>query len=209
MEVSTCPRVDCNVKHFQIPGTHGPPISWVTRRVTIDLDRDVVIQDVDGQHTKTQFPEPLPSGVTNIRTLFTYFRLLPSDTPKTKITTSPPNECAGKAGGEQQSELMVTDAVPSANRPGGEHSSPIERREEHSSLCRRRIVEYCCGPNSLIGQLAPKDCSITRITEAENALTAKGLDLTIKAVTPTDGVKGILLFASIPCPGLVLGTLST
>jgi len=63
----------------------------------------------------------------------------------------------------------------------------------------RRVVEYCCGPNSRIGNLADKACQVIRLTVADDLTTAAGLDKALTAVS--DPSIPTLLFGALPCTG--------
>ncbi len=63
----------------------------------------------------------------------------------------------------------------------------------------RAIIEFCCGPNSVIGQRtsASKGCRVYRITEGIDANSEEGFFLAAKGCT----FNKALLFSSIPCTG--------
>ena len=63
----------------------------------------------------------------------------------------------------------------------------------------RRIVEFCCGPNSRIGQRAPPDCEVVRLTADDDLTTQEGLDKALAAVSESD--VPVLLFGALPCTG--------
>ena len=62
----------------------------------------------------------------------------------------------------------------------------------------RRIVEFCCGDESRIGQRAPPYCEVIRLTIADDLTTQAGLD---KALAAVSGEIPTLLFGAIPCTG--------
>ena len=64
---------------------------------------------------------------------------------------------------------------------------------------KRHIVEFCCGPNSKIGdkRYQRDGCQVTRITEDDDVTTNKGLYKAIQAVRQ----ENCLLWVSIPCTG--------
>ena len=64
---------------------------------------------------------------------------------------------------------------------------------------KRRIVEFCCGPNSRIGKLAPADCEVIRLTAEDDLTTQAGLHKALTAVSNL-GVP-TLLFGALPCTG--------
>ena len=66
---------------------------------------------------------------------------------------------------------------------------------------KRRIVEFCCGRNSRIGQLNEnaEGCEVVRLTIDDDVTTPEGLKKAIKAVSVTG--MPVLLWASIPCTG--------
>ena len=63
----------------------------------------------------------------------------------------------------------------------------------------RTLVEFCCGPNSVLGtpSKASTGCSVIRLTEDDDVTTKSGLDKAKKAVKQ----KPVLLWASMPCTG--------
>ena len=63
----------------------------------------------------------------------------------------------------------------------------------------RRIVEFCCHPNSVIGSRAPEECEVVRLTADDDLTTPGGLQKALDAVS----VPGMptLLFGSLPCTG--------
>jgi hypothetical protein len=68
----------------------------------------------------------------------------------------------------------------------------------------RTIIEFCCGPDSKLGQerAASKGCNVIRVTETEDATTeecCKRLIGQIRNLRLRDGDHPIFLFASIPC----------
>ena len=71
----------------------------------------------------------------------------------------------------------------------------VERRENSP----RTIVEFCCGPDSLIGRATPysKGCRIIRLTQEEDVTSEKGLAIALDAVDNPD----VLLWGSLPCTG--------
>jgi len=63
----------------------------------------------------------------------------------------------------------------------------------------RRIVEFCCGDDSLIGRPNPssKGCEVVRLTERDDVTTERGLQKALEAVSHPN----VLLWASMPCTG--------
>ena len=64
---------------------------------------------------------------------------------------------------------------------------------------RRRIVEFCCGHESLIGQRAPADTDVVRLTIDDDLTTDAGLAKALAAVSDPD--VPTLLFGALPCTG--------
>ena len=64
---------------------------------------------------------------------------------------------------------------------------------------KRRILEWCCGPNSHIGShpCTKKGCLVTRVTEKEDGTTEHGTNIALKQVSEPR----CLLFSSMPCTG--------
>jgi hypothetical protein len=64
---------------------------------------------------------------------------------------------------------------------------------------KRIVVEVCCGPNSLLGEIARKeckDCSVYCITEHDDFRSENTLNRCISLCKP-----GTLVFLSLPCTG--------
>ena len=74
-------------------------------------------------------------------------------------------------------------------------------------LCDRTLVEFCCGPDSVLGQPTAHNsgCNIIRLTLEDDVTTPKGHAKAMKAV---EG-KNCLLWASMPCTGGARGNIST
>ena len=66
----------------------------------------------------------------------------------------------------------------------------------------RVLIEYCCGPDSVLGQVtrASRGCKVVRLTEKDNMATRSGLATAMKAVHAAPKGRA-LLWASIPCTG--------
>ena len=62
---------------------------------------------------------------------------------------------------------------------------------------QRKIVEFCANEDSVIGTQADKDCSVVRLTKADDVTTPEGKSKSIRAVQEPR----TLLWASIPCTG--------
>ena len=63
----------------------------------------------------------------------------------------------------------------------------------------RRLVEFCCEENSVLGQPdIAEDCEVIRLTIENDLRTKEGLEMALKAV---DTDLPCLLWASIPCDG--------
>ena len=60
-------------------------------------------------------------------------------------------------------------------------------------------MEFCCGEESLIGQMAPDDCEVVRLTIKDDLTTQSGLAKALRAVTDTD--LPVLLWVALPCTG--------
>ena len=65
----------------------------------------------------------------------------------------------------------------------------------------RRLVEFCCGNNSKLGQPtnSSRGCEVVRLTETDDVTTTAGLQTALRSVSDPTG--GLLLWASIPCTG--------
>jgi hypothetical protein len=70
-----------------------------------------------------------------------------------------------------------------------------DRREYYP----RTIIEFCCGPDSLIGRTTPHSlgCHVVRLTQEEDVTSNRGLVTAMEAV---DG-PNVLLWGSLPCTG--------
>ena len=63
----------------------------------------------------------------------------------------------------------------------------------------RRIVEYCCHPDSVLGSRAPAECEVIRLTADDDLTTPGGHQKALDAVS-VPGIP-VLLYGSIPCTG--------
>ena len=65
---------------------------------------------------------------------------------------------------------------------------------------KQRIVEFCCGADSLMGNVTPEThgCETIRLTIEDDLRTQEGLETALRAV---DAPNGVLLWAAIPCTG--------
>ena len=84
----------------------------------------------------------------------------------------------------------------------------------HAPLTRRPLnydrvmVEFCCSPESKLGQAreASKSCHVVRVTEADDATKSKTIQVLVNKNHTLcdeggDTSKPLLLFASLPCTG--------
>ena len=78
-------------------------------------------------------------------------------------------------------------------------SSPAASVLPSATCYARRIVEFCCGADSRIGQRAPADCEVIRLTIEDDLTTQAGLEKALAAVS--DPSVPTLLFGAIPCTG--------
>ena len=67
---------------------------------------------------------------------------------------------------------------------------------------RRIIVEICCAENSVLGERAPQECTVIRITEAHDILNDDTM-MAVRQVVYRAGSQGspVLLWVSFPCTG--------
>ena len=113
---------------------------------------------------------------------------------------------------ESQEAMGASPAAPLQLNPrgGSEHvpcapnsrcggSRPTATDCSNSPCYPRRIVEFCCGPNSRIGNRAPPGCEVIRLPAEDDLTTQAGLDKALAAVS----VPGLpcLLFGALPCTG--------
>ena len=67
-------KTDLNAKTFQMTGRHGPEWAKVMSRTTVDLEKGEIVEDIAitrNMHKKF-LTRPLPTGVSNIMTIFRY-----------------------------------------------------------------------------------------------------------------------------------------
>ena len=93
-------------------------------------------------------------------------------------------------GGTTAGNMPCTPATADST----ENGQPVRQR-----VIKRRIVEFCCGPNSLIGQMAPPDCEVIRLTIDDDMTSTAGLATALYAVSDPD--IPTLLFGALPCTG--------
>ena len=61
----------------------------------------------------------------------------------------------------------------------------------------RTIIEYCCGPHSLLGEYSRPGCTVVRLTEEDDLTTKRGLAVAYAAAKSPNP----LLWCAIPCTG--------
>ncbi len=68
--------------------------------------------------------------------------------------------------------------------------------------CHRLFVEFCCGPNSLLGQATPASvgCEVVRCTVDHDMTTQRGYRHALEAIRRYHP-RQVLLWSSIPCTG--------
>ena len=66
------------------------------------------------------------------------------------------------------------DASPSIRPPNQLFPPPT-----HHSM----FVEFCCEPDSMLGQRSPKDCRVVRLTEADDMASARGATIALNTVS--------------------------
>ena len=78
--------------------------------------------------------------------------------------------------------------------------SPVPRRKV-STPSDRRLVEYCCGPDSLLGRpsKAQSGCAVVRLTVDNDLTTESGLKCAMDAVESAPAGQYVHLWASMPC----------
>ena len=93
----------------------------------------------------------------------------------------------------------VSNHIAAASACGSNNTAGNSHTADDTSTCIRRIVEFCCGPQSLIGQYASANCEVIRLTAADDMASQSGVDTAVSAVS----VPGLptLLFGSLPCVG--------
>ena len=79
-----------------------------------------------------------------------------------------------------------------------ELGSPAERRLL-TKVSDRRVIEYCCGEESLIGSRATLGCMVVRLTIRHDLTTDEGLAVALRAITDTPAGEYVHLWASLPC----------
>jgi hypothetical protein len=109
-------------------------------------------------------------------------------------TTSP---CVTmRRGGGQNDDAGYKAMVARA----AEIPSPAPRRKI-SPMSDRRLIEYCCAPDSLLGkrEITGAGCVVVRLTAEHDLTTKAGLDHAIHAVASTPKDQYIHLWGSLPC----------
>ena len=81
-----------------------------------------------------------------------------------------------------------------------EPPSPAPRRKI-TEISDRRLIEYCCAENSLLGDtmFAGIGCAVTRLTIANDLTTKAGLDYALQAIEDTPADHYLHLWGSLPC----------
>ena len=73
-------------------------------------------------------------------------------------------------------------------------ATPAGTREDEKLV----VLEFCCSDQSLLGQTAPKNTEVIRLTADDDMTTVKGMAKAVKAIR---GAKRIAMWGSLPCTG--------
>ena len=138
---------------------------------------------------------------------------LPALLPKTTKSPSAPAP-VGVVADPNSGQTGIEEAVTSANQGSSESSdqttyaagpdhpaSAAAKKEEGEK--ERLIMEYCCGPESKIGNpenFADDNCRVIRYTEEDDMRTDAGKRKALSDIKTFKG-KHISLWSSIPCTG--------
>ena len=151
--------------------------------------------DADPFSDKEDDPVPLASPTTSLAVSATATTTTPGPTGH----GSPSCVCAGI---QSCQSMSVRCSIPDGRVvPNGEvgGSDPPTTGYQATPRIARRIVEFCCSSDSLIGSRAPPECEVIRLTADDDLTTPVGIKKAMDAVTapgmPT------LLFGSLPCTG--------
>ena len=188
-----------SVGSFGVEHTVDSHVSWLPRNACYTNNTNTITYRK--QHT-SMLPSVVSTDVVQEPYYYGYLDEAPDmdddDYASTEAPDSDDDETLSESevsdpGGVSSSESQST--LPAA--AGIQHSQPCVTDADIG--CSRRIVEYCCGPQSRIGNLAPSDCEVIRLTADDDMTSATGLAKAVAAVSQP-GIP-VLLFASMPCTG--------
>ena len=164
-------------------GTKSVGVDWsrVVRRITTYADTGKVIED------NCRIAEYGPNEV---------YRMLPQEVDTTTVFFLTPDPEATSAAASQMSHKINTQNK-NARLSSGSHIAATEPSDKRSRI----VVEFCCSPDSLLGESRPwsDDARVVRITE-EVDVRAKPTEELIARELKAGG-SSALLWASIPCTG--------
>ena len=90
-----------------------------------------------------------------------------------------------------------SEALRTRMRGGKKQAAPAT--DPVPAKLQRTMIEFCCGPDSLLGQLTKSsmNCEVVRLTKEEDVTTPHGFSLATQAINGPCA----LLWGSIPCTG--------
>ena len=116
--------------------------------------------------------------------------------PKKITFAASPARSGTPAFGHEERDKAYSKFVRSESTP----SCPAKRRKI-TPISDRRIVEFCCGADSLIGRSKYRaiGCAVYRMTIHNDLTTQAGMDAAMNAVNAAKENEYVHLWASLPC----------
>ena len=118
----------------------------------------------------------------------------PSKTPRPDRTSMSCKTCASKCDAQNDNGFMTMVAM------AAEVNSPAPRKKI-SPISDRRLIEYCCAADSLLGapSIAGVGCAVVRLTIENDLTTEEGLNYATKSVNEAPPDQYVHFWASLPC----------
>ena len=110
--------------------------------------------------------------------------------PKRAFKTGAVVQCKSDERNDREYMAMVANEA--------EPMVPVKRRKI-TQMSNRRLVEFCCSKESLLGRHATLGCLVTRLTIENDLTTEDGLQYALDSVNNTPNDHYVHLWASLPC----------
>ena len=174
-----------NIRH--LARTHRVDLAWLHEQV---VSGAVVLRYCDSNKMAADiFTKAFTSAEKWWDVCKLIGQVFPSGSPpvRSRLGQGPREPSPGRPGAIEKGKLLATttpSAAPTLQTP-----------------VNRRLVEFCCGKDSKLGQLtnSSRGCEVVRLTQDDDVTTPAGFKTALQSVSKPSGA--LLLWASIPCTG--------